>query len=416
MKKLVTIASVLAISLMSGISVNAYMYTDTAKGIEYEATDLTVSTFNNYDEAYRLLDLINAKRVELGAAALSTNQNYMKMAMLRAAEQSLWEGYDRPVGETLSQTFGLDDSYEVYVSAMCSADDTKNGKLTAEDCIAKFLEDDFLKDRVFGVGTEANDPQSAIGVGISGKYCYVIIALDKTGISDGSTTEKIGNHTQVLTEPVNDNYIGEISGLEVSKNGVTKPIGRFDYFTPGTAVSIDKVVMSYNNYLFDDAERYLDWNNFIFKSSDTDVVSVSNGIIYFKNYGEAEIVVKLKGSDEEESFYVNVDVDEIAASKAIGPVQKIKVKQKVVGRKHKLTISWKSKPDCRYKVLVATDKEFCHVISKKKTTLNRVTIKRNFKKYKNLYIMVYAYKEFDDQEICSPDSGVKRVKLKKIKK
>ena len=153
-----------------------------------------------------------------------------------------------------------------------------------------------------------------------------------------------------------------------------------------------------------------------FKSSDNDVVNVNNGVIYFKNYGDAEIVVKLKGSDEEQAFYVNVDVDEIAASKAIGPVQKIKVKQKVVGRKHKLTISWKSKPDCSYKVLVATDKEFCHIISKKKTTLNRVIIKRNFKKYKKLYVMVYAYKEFDDQEICSPDSGVKRVKLKKIKK
>ena len=416
MKKLSTIIGMLVLTILFSVPVHAYTYKDVSNGIEYEATDLTVSVFNNYDEAYKLLDLINNKRTVLGSKPLPTNQNYMKMAMLRAAEQNLWEGYERPVQETLSQTFRLSTDYDLVVSAMCSADDLKEGKITAEECLQKFTDDDFLSDRVFGVGAEANDPQSAIGVGISNGYCYVLIALTDKAINDGSSTGHVGNYTQKLQEPVDDNYVGEISGLNVSKNGKIREIRDYDYFTVGSAVAIDKVIMSYNNYLFDDAERYLDWDNFIFKSSDSSVAKVANGIIHFVDYGEAEITVKLKGSDEEESFYVNVDVDEIAASKAIGPVQKIKVKQKVVGKKHKLQISWKHKKDCRYEVEVATDKEFCHVISRKKTTLNKTTIKRSFKKYKNLYVRVYAFREYDDQEICSPDSVVKRVKLKKIKK
>lgn len=203
MKKFLLLLCVAIGVVMSSIEAKALTQNDYY--FTQEVVWASVDAEYRYDEAYKLLELVNEYRVANGVPALETNDTLMKIAMQRALESNILFKHESPYGGSYDRRAAyrvgaisstLDASFSFNESQTISG-----GTLTAKAALQNFKDSKGHWDHLMQQYDFANAKQYAIGVGFVNDCAMVCIFSKTTALSAASNTG-LSNYSKTEIVPV----------------------------------------------------------------------------------------------------------------------------------------------------------------------------------------------------------------------
>lgn len=207
MKKLV-LGLVLAVGvLFSGASVNAQTIAtvDYTKIAVYEQTKddcvwATVDANYRYAEAYKLMDAVNAFRVENNMPALQTNAYCMQIAMQRALELNILADHSSPYNTVLgTQSFSTLALVMGFAPNAITFTGWETGYCNYENTIE-------VMNYVKTGETHSLEDGKAIGVGFVND-CAVVVIYKKEAALKAATDIRLTDYQATMKVPVNKKWI-----------------------------------------------------------------------------------------------------------------------------------------------------------------------------------------------------------------
>ena len=250
--------------------------------------EINVNGTQDYDEAYKVFDLVNEARRENNLNDLKLDKYLMDIAMQRAYEISVYFAHRRAEvyrGFNLSNPnqdaikFFEDTIYQMGLTGrvMIYGENIAEYYNTAENVMKGWMNSDGHRANILGDFT-------TIGIGavkVDNSYFWVQIF----GINEYEQEAKRNNVTEQRKIPVCTSYIREVEGF----TGITLYCRDVDILTGETAE-----VKAKSEFAYSDAITYLDNSNFKWSSSDESILTVDqNGIVTGVSAGNADVVMTL---------------------------------------------------------------------------------------------------------------------------
>ncbi|MBQ7715103.1 MAG: hypothetical protein IJT70_04445 [Clostridia bacterium] len=129
--------------------------------------DVKIPGIAKYDYIESELEKVNAARAENGVPALTLSPQLTELAMLRAAECSLYYSHNRPDG---SECFSVSDEFPIYQSGFLRAENIAAGYETTDQVVIRWLESSGHRRNIL------NKDNNQIGIGCfvnNGYYFWV---------------------------------------------------------------------------------------------------------------------------------------------------------------------------------------------------------------------------------------------------
>lgn len=348
MKKLLVLLCVVFGIAVNGVEAKALTQNDYY--FTQEVVWASVDAEYRYDEAYKLLELVNEYRVANGVPALETNDTLMKIAMQRALESNILFKHESPYG-------GSYDRRAAYrVGAISSTLDASfsfnevqsSGYGTAQSALDGYKNSKSHNDHILVQGDHANAKQYAIGVGFVNSTTIICMFSKETALSAASNTG-LSNYSKTEIVPVLKSYVG------------------------------------------------------------SDSLNPYEGYHFYSTKEEAEAGANNKPEDSTEETVSEKEA--VQATKVSKPTVSKKRSGNNTRLTIKFTKT-KKLSGVKYQVRVYKDKKCTKVLKSKKTTKSQWTVKINNKKYKKVYVKVRCYKKVDEKTVYGKWSKVKTVKTR----
>ena len=252
-----------------------------------EIEEISINVNRKYNYAYQVLNLVNAERTANGLSPLVMNESLLESSMIRAAENSILFSHTRPNGEL---TFYLND--------LIIAENCAYGQSTPETVVEGWMN---------SAGHKANILESkytTIGIGcveVDGGYYWVQCfgtgsdTTNCTKPTDKEVTETIEIAVGEFDEDTTSsgtifNIGGEEAGPYTFEFILENLNGQMDKGTSAT-VNVKIKNPGINGVYIDVNEDSMYW-----KSSNTSVATVSNGVVNMVGDGSSKITCYTKDS------------------------------------------------------------------------------------------------------------------------
>lgn len=256
---------------------------------------VSVSGTRNYNYAYEVLDIVNQRRSENGAAPLVMNASLMESAMQRAAETSILFSHTRP-----------DSSLCFDLNSLMSGENIASGYSDASSVMTGWMNSSGHRENIL------NSSYTTIGIGcinINGTYYWV--QCFGTGADSNSCSKPSDTYT---TETIN------IAAETFEEAPTTSGIiwGTPESYTYSVGISVPKTDLDLNSSV--QANFYIinpgnSWctivnndQNIIWSSSNNSVATVENGVIKAIKTGGTTITAKTKNGAYKATIQVGVNI------------------------------------------------------------------------------------------------------------
>lgn len=355
--------SLIIILLFNFIICNA-VYADGQKGRSICA--LQVKAYYDYDKAFEVLNILNAKRKERGLCGLKMDSQLLNAAMKRCVESAVIFSHSRP------------DNSEYYSinSDLIYGENIAAGRSTSEGTFEQWWNSLGHRKNMM------NFAYRSVGIGcvqVNGIYYW----SQEFGYKVVDESEGAENKSSIVDVSANVNNLN----VYTTNNKIRQ--------TTGNTVRLEV----YNrNKVFTYASIKLENTSLEWKSDNINVASVTkNGVIKCLSEGEATVRATLKGTDKVVGVWSvvltgsNEFEDEDLDENGIIKISKSKFKKVKKLKKNRIKLSFKKiKRADGYEVMYSKNSSMKKVKIKKasKTT---VIIKR-ISKAKVMYAKVRAYK------------------------
>ncbi len=148
MKRLIASAAALVLTLSCGalpVGKNYFNTSQLTVSAAETINSITVTGTIDYDESYKVLEIVNKERAANGLSAITMDKDFLEKAVQRSAEISLYYEHDRPDGSDLySLIEGLYGSFgENIAYGFNSAEDVMAKWMTSADHKANILKSNY---------------------------------------------------------------------------------------------------------------------------------------------------------------------------------------------------------------------------------------------------------------------------------
>lgn len=309
--------------------------------------NVPVKVSYDYTSAFEVLDLVNQQRTKAGLNALTMDQDLLRVAMLRAAELSIYFSHNRPNGKEFTSASKKIDAENV-ASGQANATKAMNAWMNSTSHKAHILTDGFVS---MGVGAVVVDG-TTYWVQLFGSED--LTAADASQYKNGTDTAQIK-----IALPEANTFSIAAAGTQ------TLDIGQ-----KGTAS------LYFNNMW---VETDIETAHLAFSSSDPKICTVSaDGVTQGIETGKATITVSLKNTKK---VYGTFDVQVSSKISADLVLAEPKLKSAESAGYNSVTVTWEEVPFAKtytlfykggsvkkWKVVKTgiTGTSYTHVSSKKK--------------------------------------------------
>jgi len=360
----------ISISLVMFLLFNSIIFGTVHVEAASEVTCIKVKGYYDYDKAFKVLDILNAKRKQAGLGQLVMDKKLLDAAMKRSVEASVIFSHVRPDG---TKWYTLDSKNMYGENIAAGREDpalTFDQWWNSPGHFKNMMKPTF---KTIGVGC----------VEVNGIYYW----CQEFGYSLNEEAKELDNRDDVIS-------VNTLSG-NLNVYSKTKKIKQMT----GKTVKLE---VFNRNKIFSYASIQIENQSLIWKSDNINVASVTkNGVVKCLCEGEAEISAVLSGTGEVvaewdvvitgDGEYEDEDLDENGILK----VSKCKVaKAKKIGKK-KVKLSFKKTKNANGYELRYSKNSSMRGAKTKKSGKATITIKWNSKK-KVLFVRVRAYRRLSN--------------------
>ncbi|MDY3930231.1 MAG: CAP domain-containing protein [Erysipelotrichaceae bacterium] len=225
------------------------------------------SSFENYSDAFKILDLVNAERAKENLAPLTMDQSLLDTAMLRGHEIELCFDHTRPDGSMCYTANNL-ISGENIAAAM-----------SADQAMSLWMNSSDHKANILGKG------YTSIGIGAiksSSGMNYYVQCFGRSLATEADVSDYSSGYVN-RTVAVRGDFINQYGTLSASSSEIAT----------GTTVKISFDI--YNTFI---TEHGFTFDNVQYVSSDPSIVSVSGSTITANKPGTVTITAQLNGNTD----------------------------------------------------------------------------------------------------------------------
>ena len=371
-KRLETVI-ILAVMLVAILPAGAFA-AETGNGsyVHFDATQ-------NYDYAFKMLELVNQKRAAQRATPLKMDKEMTNLAMQRAGEIALMFSHSRPNGST-----------PVYMGDGADGENVGYGYSTPNAMIEGWMS---------SPGHRANILDSSYkGIGIGcvkvGDYYYWVqcfswdnpVEVYKSNFTNKTVKAEVETNYNVLKQ----------NGVEIFTD-----LGPMDV---GENVQVCLRVLDNNTGL----AHYIDSTDFVISSSNSNVASISGNTVKAVSAGAYTVTVTHKNN---QGFTFSEKYNVYGAPKVTVKGTSIK---KVKRYKKAIKVTWKKRTDVSgYQIRYSTSKSMSNVkivkVAKAKITSKKI---KKLKKKTRYYVQVRTYKIKSGKVYYSDWSGKKSARAR----
>lgn len=254
--------------------------TKLSNGSYAEVVNISVDATLDYEEAYKVLDLVNAERAKVGASALKMDKKLLEAAMQRAAEISVYFEHTRPNGlrdSSLLSGVSYTMEGENIAGSYANAESVMNGWMNSSGHKANILRAEF----------------NNIGIGcviVNGRRSWVQTftkSTTNTAVTKPSNVDKKVS-IQIATDNLNLYFYNTQESVEIGKTHTSKI---YQKYIDGSWTQITPINVS----------------DFSWKSSNTSVATIdANGIVKGIKAGTATITATTKEGNVSASYTITV--------------------------------------------------------------------------------------------------------------
>lgn len=224
----------------------------------------TFSAYENYSDAFRILELVNAERAKENVAPLTMDQSLLDTAMLRGHEVELYFSHRRPDG---SMCYSANDLISgENIAAAYSADQAMDLWMNSSGHKANILDSEFTST---GIGV-IKSPS-----GIS----YYVQCFGRTLANEANASDYTDGNVSRTVNARGD-FIDQCGTLTASSDEI------------GEGATVELTYDIYNTFI---TEHGFTFDNIQFVSSDPSVASVSGNTVTGHKPGTVTITAMLNG-------------------------------------------------------------------------------------------------------------------------
>ena len=224
----------------------------------------TFSAYENYSDAFRILELVNAERAKENVAPLTMDQSLLDTAMLRSHEVELYFSHRRPDG---SMCYSANDLISgENIAAAYSADQAMDLWMNSSGHKANILDSEFTST---GIGV-IKSPS-----GIS----YYVQCFGRTLANEANASDYTDGNVSRTVNARGD-FIDQCGTLTASSDEI------------GEGATVELTYDIYNTFI---TEHGFTFDNIQFVSSDPSVASVSGNTVTGHKPGTVTITAMLNG-------------------------------------------------------------------------------------------------------------------------
>ncbi len=267
MKRIIASAAALVLTLSCVAMPASEKYFNTSQLTASAAetiNSITVTGTIDYDESYKVLEMVNKERAANGLSAITMDEDFLEKAVQRSAEISLYYEHERPDGSDLSSLVeGLIGSFgENIAYGFNSAEEVMSKWMTSTDHKANILKSNY---KSMGI---------ACFTAADGTKFWVQLFQSNTGTS----VNKSGSETESFTVDAKSSLIEPFALVENANSEGT-----------------EKQIIVYNKNQTSNTFTTLSASDFNYECETPKKAEVdSNGKITVKSIGNVSIIVTLK--------------------------------------------------------------------------------------------------------------------------